>query len=429
VSYFTHASEKRRYQYNNREAAWDGERRRSLRHPNPGIPLWRMVMGWESPARDLVDEIPEAPPACAGGGPSGYIFTYGINEGQHIFYQGRLGDGSGDGHIHELYTDNLLKWHHHDLTDAAGAPLAVSYTSPSAYAFELQASQHVIYTGRLGDESGAKHIYELWWNIREGKWHHHDLIAASHPPAPLAVSNPFGYEFSPNEFTGHQCVVYTGTDGHIHELRWDGGDGKWHHFDLNERAQVGMLAVTQPTAYVFKSLVQRHVLYVGTDDHIHELYWEPSVGDWHYGGDLTAATGAQLPREEVTGFAFDAEGTQFVHYRGPDGHIHQLSWDGNAGWHPDFDLTANIGGPLGAGPPTGYVFPFENTLHVVYTGQDRHIHEFWRDSSGWHPNDLTIATRAQEALGPPVGYVSKNEQHVVFISYGYGITVLRWVPG
>jgi hypothetical protein len=396
-----HTLEEAVYLYN-REAAWDGERRPSLRHPNPAVPLWRIVMGWQ-PYHDLTTEIGVP---LASYGPSGYVFKYQQGT-RHVIYQGRSSDGSGDGKIHELYWNNA-GWHHHDLTAATDAPLATNSWGPSSYAFELQRTQHVVYQGRLRDGSADGHIHELYWN--NAGWHHHDLTAAT--DAPLAISNPVGYEFSIGDI-GHQCVAYWGqNDHHIHELRWDGGDGKWHHLDLNERTEVGILAITRPSAYVFRTLVQRHVLHVGTDSHIHWLYWEPSAGDWHYAGDLTAATGAPLPNEEPTGFAFDAEGTQFVHYRGTDGHIHQLSWDSNAGWH-HFDLTAHVGGPLSACRPTGYLFPHENTLHVVYTGQeDGHIYEFLRDSR-WHPpNDLTIATgeapsaiRLGGGLDVPAGYV------------------------
>jgi hypothetical protein len=76
------------------------------------------------------------------------------------------------------------------------------------------------------------------------------------------------------------------------------------------------------------------------------------------------------------------------------------------------------------------VFPFEGTLHVVYLGDDRHIHEFWRDTDGtWHHNDLTTTAGAPLASSNPTAYVFsfENTQHVVFTSDSGRIIELFWV--
>ena len=72
---------------------------------------------------------------------------------------------------------------------------------------------------------------------------------------------------------------------------------------------------------------------------------------------------------------FDAQGTQHVVYRGTDGHIHELWWD-NAGWHHN-DLTAAAGAPASVSDPAGYMFDAQGTQHVIYRGADSHIHELW----------------------------------------------------
>jgi hypothetical protein len=74
---------------------------------------------------------------------------------------------------------------------------------------------------------------------------------------------------------------------------------------------------------------------------------------------------------------FNAQGTQHVDYRGSDNHIHELWWDSNS-WH-HANLTAGAGAPTSAGPPVGYVFDAQGTQHVDYRGPDSHIHELW-----WH---------------------------------------------
>jgi hypothetical protein len=88
------------------------------------------------------------------------------------------------------------------------------------------------------------------------------------------------------------------------------------------------------------------------------------------------------------------------------------------------------GAPLG-GRPTGYVFRPDETQHVVYAGTDGHIHELWWDNSGWHHNDLTIATHAPPAGGDPTGYeftpnVGQGTQRVVYTSSDHHIIQLQW---
>jgi hypothetical protein len=386
----------------------DGERGRYLRHPDPAIPLWRMVMGWN--LNDLTART-SAPLAIFS--PSGYMFA---NEGtQHVVYQGRSGDGSGDGHVHELWWQNV--WHHSDLTASTGAPLVSG--EPSGYAFENQNTQHVVYQGFVAGQGDDGHIHELW---RDDDWHHNDLTVASQPHASRVINNPVGYAF----FGQTQDVVYEGANSHIHHLWWDGA---WHSDDLTAATGAGVLALLPPTAYAFKSQNTRHVVYLGTDGHVHELWWDSS--GWHH-NDLTATAGAPVASDQPTGFAFDAGDTQLVHYRGTDGHIHQLWWHGAVSpvWH-HLDLTATVGGPV-ASPsrPTGYALPFDGTLHVDYLGSDGHIHEFWRDSSGWHHNDLTARTGAPLAISNPSGYAfeSQNTQHVVFTADNHHIIELFWMP-
>ena len=73
---------------------------------------------------------------------------------------------------------------------------------------------------------------------------------------------------------------------------------------------------------------------------------------------------------------FKAQGTQHVNYRGTDNHIHELWWD-NTGWHHNDLSNAAGGAPTAAGDPAGYMFDAQATQHVVYRGTDNHIHELW----------------------------------------------------
>ena len=86
--------------------------------------------------------------------------------------------------------------------------------------------------------------------------------------APAAASDPDAYMFKAQ---GTQHVNYRGADNHIHELWWDGNG--WHHNDLSNAAGGAPTAAGDPAGYMFDAQGTQHVVYRGTDNHIHELWW------------------------------------------------------------------------------------------------------------------------------------------------------------
>ncbi len=70
----------------------------------------------------------------------------------------------------------------------------------------------------------------------------------------------------------------------------------------------------------------------------------------------------------------DVDSTQHVVYRGIDGHIHELWYNG--AWHHN-DLTDAADAPAAVGDPSGYTWSADRTEHVVYRSSDGHIHELW----------------------------------------------------
>jgi hypothetical protein len=209
------------------------------------------------------------------------------------------------------------------------------------------------------------HVHELWWNVQEG-WHEGDLSAAT--GAPLIASGLTAYMF---DAEGTQHVIQGDVHGHIHELWWEARDG-WHRGDLIAAAG-GPPSVGALSAYVFDAETTQHVIYRSSNGHIHELWWFPKGAP--HNGDLTAATGAPLTAGNPSGYMFEAEGTQHVVYRGQDAHIHEIWWNAQGNHHND--LTAATGAPLAASDPIGYTFNVAGTEHVTYVGIDKHIHELW----------------------------------------------------
>jgi hypothetical protein len=88
--------------------------------------------------------------------------------------------------------------------------------------------------------------------------------------------------------------------------------------------------------------------------------------------------------------------TQHVVYHGTDGHIHELWWDA-AGWHHN-DLTARTGAPTAGSDPIGYVFGhLRDTQHVVYNSDDHHIVELLWEPLASNPQFLADVTGENRA--------------------------------
>jgi hypothetical protein len=218
------------------------------------------------------------------------------------------------------------------------------------------------------------------------------------------------------EAQGTQHVVYeAGSDHHIEEL-WSDSTG-WHTEDLTAATGAPPAGAGDLAGYVLAAQGTQHVVYeAGSDHHIEEL-WSDSTG-WHT-EDLTAATGAPPLVDDgpLMAYAFEAQGTQHVFYEGPsDRHIHEL-WSDSTGWHTDDVTAATAGAVQVGGPLAGYVDATQGTQHVVYVGlSDKHIHDLWWDTTGRHTDDLTAATGAPTFGDGLAAYAfaAQGTQHVIY---------------
>jgi hypothetical protein len=347
--------------------------------------------------------------------PVGYVY---VGQGsQHVLYEGFNPGTGSDGHVHELYWDGS-SWHHHDLSADAGGPPIGAGSVIAGYNFNqpdtIYGTQHAIY---IGTDS---HVHELWYSADSADgWHHHDLSAAT--GAPAAINGAFGEEFS-----SQQHVFFEGRDLHIHELVWD-KNGGWSHEDLTKATGAG-LAAAAPRAYVFYEQGTEHVVYLGTDGHVHELWWQ--LGQWHH-NDLTQRTNAPLATDPPAGCSRRGSATQHVGFRANDGHIHLLFWI-NDSW-TTADLHGFTQAPQAAPAPLeAYAFDAEQTVHFDYLGTDGGIHELWFAGQDWHHNGISAATGAPSAISSPSGWVFNvvnplgDTQHVVYTDVDHHVIELWW---
>jgi Peptidase A4 family len=298
-----------------------------------------------------------APNARAGSALDGYSTEY--NRQQHVNYI------SADGNVCELFFSD--RWRFNVLTQLAGAPLALAGGPIDGYATNFNNQQHVNYIG------SDNHVHELFF---DGAWRHNDLTALTGAPTPAIGRFRLGSALAgyATGFNRQQHVIFIGDDLHVHELFFDSA---WHHNDLTALTgapEVGV--VTALDGYSTEYNQQQHINFLGADNNIHELFFDSA---WHH-NDLTQAAGAgsfpAVPASRLDGYSTEYNRQQHVNYVGSDNHLHELFFD-SAWHHHDLNQQSVAPNPQAGTPLTGYGANFNNQEHVIFIGAEGDIHELW----------------------------------------------------
>ena len=223
---------------------------------------------------------------------------------------------------------------------------------------------------------------------------------------------------------GQQHVVYRGLDGHIEHLWWSAAaPDEVFHDQWTSRA-TAPLAAGDPATMVTEG--QQHVFYRGLDGHIEHLWWSAAAPDEVFHDQWTSRATAPLaagdPATMVT------EGQQHVFYRGLDGHIEHLWWNGAAPEHVLHDQwTSRASAPLAVGDPATMVT--EGQQHVFYRSLDKNIeHLLWSVAAParvFH-DQWTSRAGAPLAAGDPATMVTRGQQHVFYRGLDGNIEHLLW---
>ena len=271
-------------------------------------------------------------------------------------------------------------------------------------------SQHVNFIGV------DNHVHELYIAPGAG-WVDNDLTALARGVAPMHGTALAGYWGSDNSVH----VNFIGVDNHVHQLYIAPGSG-WVDNDLTALTGGAAAALVSALDGYWGSDSSQHVNFIGTDNHVHELYIAPGRG-W-VNNDLTALAAAVPPTVDAPPPIMDgywgSDSSQHVDFIGTDGHLHELFIaPGAAGW-VDHDLTvlAAAVGPLWRGLD-GY-WGSDSSQHVNFIGTDGHVHELFiaPGAAGWVDHDLSKLAAAVPLLGGTAlnGYWgSDSSQHVNFI--------------
>jgi hypothetical protein len=352
---------------------------------------------------DLV-QVTGSPNASSLTALDGYVTSF--NQQQHVNFIDVLG------HVHELVYDG--SWQHHDLSNEAGNGFPAAGAAVHGYSTEFNKQQHVNFIA----DDGL--VHEL---LYDGSWQHKFLTgsdpgAAPGAPAASLTSSLSGYS---TPFNLQQHINFIGVDGHVHELVYD---GSWKHHDLTGETGNWLPAAGSSLAgYTTEFNQQQHVLFIGGDNLVHELLYD---GSWQHkfltGSDPNAAQGAPppLPGSRLCAYVTTFNQQQHVNYMGTDGHIHELFYAGS--WqHNPLTKTAGVSGPSlpGNGTPiNGYATDFNQQQHVNYIGRDGHVHELFYTGQ-WQHNDLSNASGiiSTPVLGSLAGFQTafNRQEHVFYI--------------
>ncbi|HEV2763219.1 MAG TPA: hypothetical protein VGV38_09625, partial [Pyrinomonadaceae bacterium] len=126
-----------------------------------------------------------------------------------------------------------------------------------------------------------------------------------------------------------------------------------------------------------------------------------------------------------------------------DTHVHALSSTDGAAW-THYDLSAMAGAAAAAGrnslsygAPAAYLWPHDNTLHVVYRGGDNRLYELYCSNNswetGWRLADLSYKTGAQ-LWGSPIGWSLPKDkgdkgQHIAYVGPDEHLYHAYMLPG
>jgi hypothetical protein len=318
-----------------------------------------------------------------------------------------------DAHIHERLHYPSYNWVDNDLTLLSGNGIGPAAGSALDAYFGPDRGEHVNFIGTDG------HVRELYLAFG-AQWINNDLTNLSKGTLPLLNTPLDGYV----DQDGGQHVNFIGTDNHVHEL-YIAPHSHWIDNDLIHKSGDGIgPRSNSPLDGYLDADNGQHVNFIGTDSHVRELYITPH-GHW-VNNDLTHLSGDGIGPSRTSSLSgyLGPDGGQHVNFIGTDEQVHELYITPHGHWVNNNlnQLSGNGIRPTPLSPLSSY-WGDNNSQHVNFIGTDGHVRELYiHPNAQWVNNDLNLlsgnstvpaAGSALHSYAQPDG-----EQHVNFISAG-----------
>ncbi len=250
--------------------------------------------------------------------------------------------------------------------------------------------------------------------------------------ATLENSAPWGYL----QHDGKEAVTYVAFDRHVHQVNTGGTGGGSGPADRDlSAAPVNAPPAAAPMPGTVRDVIgfirpdgKSAVVYRGEDDHVWEVVSEPGTSSWS-ALDLTSSSAAQVTANKGGPFPYvRSDGYITIVYIGSDNHIHELATLGTPGsghgvWG-DGDLSAATGNlVVPTTDPWGYKRS-DNYNSVVFIGADAKMHELaLLPGFAWGAHLLPAVQPSGGLNRRPSAFVGPDGfSHVVYVS---GITSAR----
>ena len=321
----------------------------------------------------------------------------------HIAYE------TGDRHIHEMVLGQKGRWRDSDITRLAGGP----ELEDALLAGSVWSDGHTQQIAYVSAMNANGHIYELVM-YQDHPWSLEDILLQ---PIGAAPADGFALVAFDWKAAGTKHLIYTGRDGHLHELS-AAVTGLWNYTDLTQATSAPLAESTLLAAYAWEPGKTQHVVYVSGDGHLHELM-SGLDSNWRH-IDLTTVTGAPLAGTSLlAAYAWEVGGTRQVVYAGNDGDIYELVCGQEGAW-TFADVTSLVGAPLAVGTAlTAYAWETGSAKQIVFVGGNHHVYELQMPLNGaWEQTDLTQLLGVPEASEDVIAaheWTPEFAKHIVYL--------------
>ncbi|HET9182504.1 MAG TPA: RHS repeat-associated core domain-containing protein [Candidatus Angelobacter sp.] len=350
------------------------------------------------------------------------LTSFSDSFGEHL-----LSIGS-DQHVYQAYW-NGSSWANQDLTALSGGALAIPGSPLTSYTIDLS-------PWNLGQNENVfflcanQHICSLWWTSTTGNWVYQDITAAIGGVA-AAVGSTLASTATDLSSAGQgkaEFVYYLGANQHVYQLWWNTNTWTWQNHDLTALANAAIATAGSPLSSYATDLssaglgLNTFVFYIGTNQHVYQLWWNTVNWAWESADLTTLSNGASAASgSKLTGFSIDLSAAQLgmnqlAFYTGANQHIYALWWStSNFTWQNQ-DLTAMTSCPLAL--TTGALTSFSDgaSEHVYFVGADQHMNELvWSTGTwSWNQKDLTAGTNSNVVASGSglTGFVDSSGEHV-----------------